>query len=69
MYKRQKSRWQLQERPELTARALTEVEAVLDADLARLGSWLGMELTCAGWREQVAEKDPRWSVSAPAKRP
>ena len=64
-----KSRWQLQERPELTARVLTEVEAVLDADLARLGSWLGMELTCAGWRAQGAEKDPGWSVLAPAERP
>lgn len=63
-----KSRWQLESRPDLSAGEREELERILDRDLARLGDWLGRELTCAGWREQVAANDPAWSAAAPKRR-
>ena len=63
-----KSQWQLDERPRITSGVLSDVEGVIDSDLTRLAEWLGMELTCTGWREQVADKEPCWSVAAPPRR-
>jgi len=56
-----KSRWRLKDRPVFSPEALAEVQAILDADLSRLGTWLGRTLTCADWERQVAEGVPEWA--------
>jgi len=62
-----KASWQISGRPTLPAQLAAEVTARLDADLARLGSWLGRELTCRGWREQVKNEQAAWTADAPAR--
>ena len=57
-----KSRWTMTERPELGVDARAAVEDRFDRDLARLGSWLGMELDCANWREVTKDAEPAWAT-------
>lgn len=57
---RVKARWQIQERPELSAALREDVEARIDSDLARLGDWLGIALSCRGWMERVSAPAREW---------
>lgn len=52
--------WQIKERPQLSETSLGQLEQVFDADLARLGSWLGLELTCRNFREVARSAIPQW---------
>ena len=61
---RLKARWRMTERPALGDAARAEVERALDEDLARLGGWLGMPLTCGNFAELTAAADPAWSDDA-----
>lgn len=63
---RVKSLWQMRERPVPGLRLRAELEAALDGDLQRLGSWMGRELSCRGWTEQMRERQLAW-VEAPAR--
>jgi hypothetical protein len=38
--------WQIKERPELSPRKLAQLQGIFDQDLARLGRWLGIDLSC-----------------------
>ncbi len=48
--------WQITRRPQLQAGPRRALEAIFDADLRVLGSWLGLELSCARFQE-VARSD------------
>ncbi|MCP4093839.1 MAG: sulfotransferase domain-containing protein [Planctomycetes bacterium] len=60
---RMKSPWMMTERPELSAESRAMVEGEFDRDLAQLGEWFGLELTCANWKQVTAETEPRWKQS------
>jgi hypothetical protein len=55
-----KGAWRMRSRPAFSPQLRSELESRIDRDLARLGRWLGVELTCRGWREQVLGLEPRW---------
>ncbi len=58
---RVRDRWRSTDRPTLTPGQLAKVTKVLDADLERLGSWLGVELSIATFSAATAELDaPGW---------
>jgi hypothetical protein len=61
---RLKARWRMTERPELGVALRAEVERRLDADLERLGGWLGMPLTCSNFAAFTAAADPVWTADA-----
>ncbi len=59
-----RSRWTMDQRPQLADDSLAHLHEQLDPDLARLGKHLGMELSCQGFKEQVVAGDaPRWSTA------
>lgn len=53
--------WQLRERLRIPNGLRMELEAQLDEDLSRLGTWLGVELDCRSWRDLVLEKPLDWA--------
>jgi len=55
-----KARWQMRERPELSAAVRARVEQAFDADLAALGARLGVKLDCASFRAVVSERSLEW---------
>lgn len=57
-----KSMWQMQARPELSAAVRTRLEEQYDADLAELGRWLDLPLSCASFKRIAGETaDPRFT--------
>jgi len=58
-----RSLWYIKERPELSEQTRTYVEELFDADLARLGNWLDLELTCRNFREIGRDSIPEWAPS------
>jgi hypothetical protein len=58
---RAKALWQMRERPELSPAVREALEQRFDADLATLGSWLGVPLCCATFAETVAARSLEWS--------
>ncbi|MEM1213556.1 MAG: sulfotransferase [Planctomycetota bacterium] len=50
----------MQSRPELSDAARQALTECFDADLARLGGWLGLELTCDNWKSVTRDQFPRW---------
>ncbi|WP_428387961.1 sulfotransferase family protein [Mucisphaera sp.] len=57
-----KSLWQMKRRPELSAETEAELAADLDRDLATLGDWLGLKLTCATYKDVVlGGRAPNWA--------
>lgn len=63
---RVKRRWQMTERPTLGTAAHQRIEATFDQDLAELGRWLGISLSCATFAATADVEDPSWTVDAPA---
>lgn len=61
-----KSRWQMARCPELSDDARERLAHVFDRDLAQLGDWLGVELSCETFNSAVAQQDLEWSPSAEA---
>lgn len=55
-----KSLWRMEERPELSDKALGYATDLLDEDLEILGSWLGLELTCESFKSVATEAPPQW---------
>jgi hypothetical protein len=57
--------WQMKKRPELTPERISHLENIFDEDLAVLGNWLGVELTCKNFKTAVDAGPDRfinWSV-------
>lgn len=61
---RVKQRLSINERPEISLRKLDGLKAIFNADLAKLGQWLGLELTCDTYVASVLRQCPEW-VPAP----
>jgi hypothetical protein len=58
---RLKALWQMRERPVLSPATRTRVEQCFDADLATLGAWLGVSLTCVSFEREVSRRSLTWS--------
>lgn len=63
-----KSRWRMEERPQLSEAARALVIDQLDPDMGELGRMLGINLDCAGFKETVRSvgASPEW-VPSPAR--
>lgn len=56
-----KSFWQMKTRPEIKPQQQQRLEAIFNEDLATLGSWLGLELSCDNFKSVVKEiHNPKW---------
>ena len=56
-----KNQWQMDERPELSEVQLNRLEAHFDKDLAKLGRWLNIELTCKNFKSVTRDQILGWS--------
>jgi hypothetical protein len=59
-----KSFWTMNDRPELSSAMRAEVEARFDADLAMLGTWWNLPLTCASFKDVARASTPAWQARA-----
>jgi hypothetical protein len=67
---RVKSYWQIKDRPQLSENSRRRLEEIFDADLARLGRWLGCELSCGSFRERAMTMSGEWAEArVPRSRP
>jgi hypothetical protein len=57
---RVKSLWMMRERPGLADATLASLRRIYDDDLALLGGWLGIELTCDNFRTVVSTRSLNW---------
>ena len=48
-----RSLWTIKKKPDLTAENIDRLTVIFDEDLAVLGSWLGVDLTCDNFQETV----------------
>jgi hypothetical protein len=53
--------WQFTERPQLSESSIRRLERVFDEDLARLGRWLDLDLSCTRYCEIARTMIPVWS--------
>ena len=58
-----KARLRMRDRPALSDAARARLAAVFDEDLARLGALLGVELSCAVFRETVRAESLEWRAT------
>ena len=56
-----KSLWQMKERPRLTVAETQRLTRIYDEDLARLGSWLGLDLRCDTFKEVAQATEAHWT--------
>lgn len=59
-----KSMWTMRERPQLSDARRAQLVETFDPDLARLGEWLGIELSCSNFVEQTREQAHNWVSSS-----
>jgi hypothetical protein len=59
-----KNLWQITERPQLSPASLARLQAIFDPDLAQLGDWLGIELSCEQFRAAVEAEPLCWQGTA-----
>jgi hypothetical protein len=52
--------WMMNERPLLDGQDHERVVGIFDADLRRLGQWLGTSLSCATFRERTRARPLEW---------
>jgi len=55
--------WQMTQRPEVPIDQLESLTARFDADLERLGTWLGVDLCCDNFKTLVANQSLDWATS------
>lgn len=60
------SRWTMPERPTLEANTIARLTAIFDQDLAKLGQWLDVDLSCSNFKQVTANLVPCWSNAAGA---
>jgi hypothetical protein len=56
---------QMKMRPDLNASDRAALEAMFDNDLAQLGEWLGVSLSCKSFHEHAMGPEPQWTDAAP----
>lgn len=64
-----RKQWTMKERPQLSPERVAYLEQLFDPDLAVLGQWMGVELTCQNFKDMVdsgPDKFVNWSASQPA---
>lgn len=61
MRERAKDLWRMKERPLLSPEQRAWLEERFDADLAKLGGWLGLELSCRTFAVVTTERPLAWS--------
>ena len=52
--------WTMKDRPQLSPAQIQRLEETFDPDLALLGEWLGTELCCANYEDQVSNQILEW---------
>lgn len=55
-----RSLWTIKKKPELTTENIEKLKTIFDQDLAILGTWLGVELTCDNFQETVTNSSLNW---------
>jgi hypothetical protein len=61
-----RSRWTMNQRPQLSSESVKALHSRLDPDLQRLGSLLGRNLSCVTYREAVMHgSSPEWAMVEP----
>ncbi len=58
-----RSLWTIKKKPELTLESQKYLQKIFDEDLAILGSWLGLELSCNTFKETVKLTPATWAKS------
>jgi len=53
--------WQMKSKVEIHRDHVRRLEVIFDDDLARLGRWLGMGLTCSTFKSAAINEIPTWS--------
>ena len=56
-----KTFWQMRKTPELSDQESAALQEVFDSDLAILGSWLGVNLTCENFRSSTIDQALEWT--------
>jgi hypothetical protein len=56
-----RSWWMMKEKPQLDAQQLEALTTLFDRDLAILGTWLGVELSCNNWKAKTKEQALGWN--------
>lgn len=57
-----RSLWAMKKKPEIEPQKLEYLKAIFDQDLAVLGSWLGIELSCENFKSSVKPNSVNWVV-------
>lgn len=52
--------WAIQKKPEIEPEKLEYLQNIFDEDLAVVGSWLGIELSCDNYKAKVQENSINW---------
>lgn len=52
--------WSMKKRPELSPQDVQRLESIFDEDLGVLGEWLGVDLCCANYQDQVSNQVLDW---------
>lgn len=52
--------WTMKKKPELDPQQIENLRAIFDEDLAVLGSWLGIELSCENFKDIVKTESRDW---------
>jgi len=55
-----RSWWTLKQRPELAPESIERLRAIFDEDLAVLGRWLGLNLSCESFKATVKPRPVEW---------
>lgn len=56
-----RSLWQMREKPEIEPQKLAELQSICDRDLATLGSWFDVKLSCENFTSVVKTKALNWN--------
>ena len=56
-----RSLWQMTKRPEIEPQNLELLQSIFDEDLAVVGSWFGVELTCENFKSKVKDRSIDWT--------
>lgn len=59
-----RKQWTMKQKPELSPENLLLLEEIFDRDLAVLGSWLGVELSCENFIASVQQEQLDWATLA-----
>lgn len=56
-----KTFWTIKQKPELSSENIHYLENIFNEDLAILGNWLGIELSCNNFKQTAKQVSPNWN--------